>query len=328
MSTPTSPVPALPSVQTLLGQTMGTRWTAKLVAEPQADLHRLHDGIQALLDRVVAQMSSWEADSVLSRYNRSAAGTWFELPAEFAEVMRCALQVAALTNGAYDPSIGPVVDLWGFGPAGPVHAAPPPGQQRDAHARVGWRRLSMAESPARLLQPGDVALDLSAIAKGYGADLALAYLRAQGITAALVEVGGELSGYGRKPDGRPWQVLIQADPDEAYDDAQPPPILDLDQRAIATSGDYWHRFEDEGQSYSHTLDPRTGRPVLQAPCAVTVVAADAMHADAWATAMTVLGQDAGLQLAESLDLAVRFATRGTTATTVAMSSAFARLLPG
>ncbi|WP_158987447.1 FAD:protein FMN transferase [Lysobacter panacisoli] len=281
---------------------MGTSWSVKLVAPAHADLHRVHAGIQATLDRVVAQMSNWEADSDLSRYNASPAGSWHVLPEEFWTVLSCALKVAHASGGAYDPTIGPLVDAWGFGPAGRQAGAFSPDAVR---AQVGWQRVVLDADTRRALQPGGTRLDLCAIAKGHAVDAVAAQLRADGIDCALVEVGGELAGYGRKPDGSPWRVIVEGwSGDE--DDASEPRVLALDALAVATSGDRWHRRSHEGREVSHTLDPRTGRAVADAPTAVTVAAPDAMHADAWATALTVLGMREGYELAEALGLAARF----------------------
>ncbi|MDR0183127.1 FAD:protein FMN transferase [Lysobacter arvi] len=281
---------------------MGTTWTVKLVAPRNADLHALHSGIQSRLDDVVAQMSNWEETSNLSRYNASAAGSWHALPEDFFAVLACALDIAHASGGAFDPTVGPLVDGWGFGPSGPMTEGFSPGAAR---AHVQWRRVVLDRSERRVQQPGGTRLDLCAIAKGYGVDAVAAYLRAQGIDAALVEVGGELSGFGRKPDGTPWRVIVegwQGDEDEAHE----PRVLALDGLAIATSGDRWHRREHRGRRISHTVDPRSGHPVANAPVAVTVAAADAMSADAWATALTVLGTTEGLALAQANGLAARF----------------------
>ena len=160
---------------------------------------------------------------------------------------------------------------------------------------------------------GGVRLDLSAIAKGFGADRVAEHLREVGIGDALVEVGGELHGVGRKPDGSPWRVLVEAGPEED-DHSLEPCVLDLDGLAVATSGDRWHHYtrrDEHGDErrYTHTIDPRSGAPVEHAAVAVTVVARDAMHADAWATALTVLGEAAGFALAEREGLAVRYLSR-------------------
>jgi thiamine biosynthesis lipoprotein len=149
---------------------------------------------------------------------------------------------------------------------------------------------------------------------------------AQGIAAALIEVGGELAGYGRKPDGQPWRVLVESAPEEDAHTETPPRVLALDGKAVATSGDRWHQYQADGEAYSHSLDPRTGRPVRQVAAAVTVVADDAMHADAWATALTVLGREQGMALAEREGLAARYLQRAAEGPQEFLSSAFQRLL--
>ena len=298
------------SLASLGGETMGTRWSVRLYARAGADLHALHAGIQQQLDRVVAQMSTWESGSDISRFGRAAAGSWHPLPEQFAAVLDCAIEVAAASGGAFDPTLGPLVDLWGFGSSGSPQRVPDDEQIQRAHAHVDWRCVQRRAEGRQLLQPGGLQLDLSAIAKGYGTDQVVAYLRACGISAALVEVGGEICGYGRKPDGQPWRVLVEAAADEVNgEDVLPPRVLHLDEAAVATSGDRWHRFEQDGRRYAHTLDPRSGRPVADAAASVSVVARDAMHADAWATALTVMGAEAGLAFARAHGLAARFVVR-------------------
>ena len=287
---------------------MGTSWCVKLVASPRADLHAMHAGIQAQLDRVVAQMSTWEAESDISRFNRAAAGTWQRLPPEFFAVLACAMETARDSDGAYDPTIGALVEAWGFGPA-QGGGVPDASELKSAQAGLGWRRVSLRPQDMSALQPGGVRLDLSAIAKGYGVDLVARHLRDAGIAAALIEVGGELYGYGRKPDGGQWQVLAEAAPD-AEPDEEAICVIALDSVAVATSGDHWHAFEQDGTRYSHTLDPRTGKPVETAAAAVTVIAEDAMRADAWATALTVMGAEAGYRFAQQRNIAARFVVRG------------------
>lgn len=315
------------TLHTLHGETMGTSWCVKLVASPRADLHALHAGIQQQLDVVVAQMSSWEADSDLSRFNRATAETWHVLPTEFFEVLSCALEIARDSEGAYDPTVGALVDAWGFGATQQVHAIQADSTLSAARADAGWQRLSLRKETSSALQPGRVQLDLSAIAKGYGVDLVARHLPDIGIVAALIEVGGEVYGYGSKPDGSAWQVLVEASPDEDAVQATHPCVVALDGIAVATSGDHWHAFEQQGTRYSHTLDPRTGRPVEHAPAAVTVIADDAMHADAWATALTVMGVDAGYEFAQSRDLAARFVSRTGDGLRERMTDAFLARLP-
>ncbi|MFC7521960.1 FAD:protein FMN transferase [Xanthomonas populi] len=312
------------AIATLGGRSMGTTWSVKLVARCGRNLHPLHACIQDALDRVVAQMSTWEADSDLSRYNRAAAGQWQTLPDEFHTVLSAALQIAQASNGAFDPTVGPMVELWGFGAAGGRQRVPAAEAIALASLRCGWQRLQV--DGMRVLQPGAVALDLSGIAKGFGVDCVHRVLLQSGIDDALIEVGGELFGYGRKPDGSAWRVLVESAPDEDAGTALPARVLALDGLAVATSGDRWHRFDASGMRYAHTFDPRTGAPVPHAPAAVTVLAPDALQADAWATAMTVLGVDAGLAYARSAALAVRFLTRKDDVLLESMSPAFERHL--
>lgn len=295
------------------GATMGTTWSVRAVCAPGTDAHALHALVQSALDRVVAQMSHWHDDSDLVHYNRAAPGTALPLPDEFAEVMRCAIAIADASDGAFDPTLGALVDVWGFGPSPSTHVAPTDAILAPLRARAGWRRLAFANDPSSLVQPGGIALDLSAIAKGYGADLVARRLRARAVPAALVEVGGELFGYGRKPDGTRWRVLIEACAEDAAPvaAAHAPPLraVLLDGLAVATSGERWHAFEHDGMRYAHTLDPHSGRALADAPVATTVIARTAMQADAWATALTVMGVETGLVFAQAHDLAVRFLAR-------------------
>jgi len=313
-------------LHTLGGETMGTTWSVRLAAARDADLRALHAGIEAQLALVVRQMSTWEPGSDISRYNRAAAGDWQSVPPEFALVLACALEIADASGGAFDPTIGALVGLWGFG----AHArSSTPDREALAAARAhsGWQRIVFDAGNRRVLQPGGLQLDLSAIAKGYAADRIAAHLREAGIADTLVEVGGELHGYGCKPDGQPWRVLVESAPEDDAGTPGPPRVLALDGHAVATSGDRWHRYQQHGEQLSHSLDPRSGRPVQRAAAAVTVVAAEAMLADAWATALTVLGSTAGLVLATRLGLAARFLERGEHAPIETLSPAFQALLP-
>lgn len=311
-------------IAALGGTTMGTTWSARLVVPRRRDLHPLHAGIQAQLDRVVAQMSTWQADSDLSRFNRAAAGSWHVLPPQTRTVLRCAQAIAAATGGAFDPTLGPLVGLWGFGAhAGPRQRPDPAALQR-IRQRCGWQHLQWNEEA--LLQPGGMELDLSAIAKGFGVDEVVRWLRANDVQAALVDVGGELHGFGRKPDDAPWRVLVESAPEDDARTPTAPRVLALHDQAVATSGDRWHQYDDAGESVSHSIDPRSGQPVRRAAAAVTVVADDAMHADAWATALTVLGREPGLALATRLQLPVRFLERTADGPLETLSPAFEALL--
>lgn len=301
-----SATPALAGLHSLRGTTMGTTWCVKFAATAPP-LFELQQAIRQALDRVVAEMSSWEANSDLCRYNTAAPGSWTSLPRDFGTVLACALEVASETDGAFDPTVGALVDLWGFGPAG-VRPGPP-GRAAIELARmtVGWQRLRFDAASRRVLQPGGVRLDLSGIAKGYAVDRVALWLEALGVTNYLVEIGGELRGRGRKPDGLPWWVGLEAPPGEGDTDEDGEPIVvALHALSVATSGSYRRYFDRDGRRFHHTLDPRTGEPVVDAPVAVTVLHADCMRADALATALTVLGVERGFAHACRHDIAALF----------------------
>jgi len=295
------------AIHTLGGPTMGTAWSARIAGVDALRLPELRIMIETELDWVVREMSTWDADSDLSRYNRAAAGEWVALPEACHFVLARALAHAADSEGAFDPTVGPVVNLWGFGPER-SRDTPPPDTHVAAHrARVDWRRVRLDGD--RVLQPGGCSLDFSAIAKGYAIDRVLAALATAGVQHAMIEVGGELKAHGRRPDGRPWQVGVRW-PGHADGEG---PVVALDGLAAATSGDDFRYFESGGRRYSHTLDPRTGSPVAHALSSVTVLHTDAIEADAWATALLVLGPDAGVARARANGLAALFVARdGTT----------------
>jgi len=291
------------------GETMGTTWSVNAVLPAHADERQIEHGIQAEVDRVVAQMSTYEPDSDLSRFNRAPAGTWQVLPPEFYGVLRYALSLAKDSGGAYDPTVGPLVNLWGFGPDKRPRDPPGTAELAAARARVGWQRIKLDDATHRAFQPGGVYVDLSSVAKGFGVDQVARFLDTQGVKAYLVEVGGELRAHGRKPDGSAWHVGIERPgaASAAVDNVdEVGRIVSLDDTAIATSGDYRHFFESGGKFYSHHIDPRTGNPVAHRIASVSILAGDCMHADSLGTTMTVLGPEEGMAYAKEHGLAVLF----------------------
>jgi thiamine biosynthesis lipoprotein len=302
--------PAMPPpgsrVRAFGGASMGTTWSAHVATDGGGDPA---PALLAELDAVVAQMSHWEPGSLLSRYNRAPAGTWVDLPAQFFDVMDAALRTMDASGGAYDPAAGALVGLWGFGPARRYdHAgfyAPDAAAVARVQARRARARVELDRAGRRLLQPGGAVLDLSSIAKGYAVDRLAQCLEQRGLRHHLVEVGGELRGTGVKPDGQPWWVDIEGVPDAAA----PQAIVALHGLAIATSGDYRQYFTHDRRRMSHTLDPRTGRPVANGIASVTVLTPTCMAADAASTALTVLGPVDGLAFAERHALAARFLVR-------------------
>lgn len=329
--------PALGGViHTLHGRTMGTTWSVKLVADATRWLPPLQKAIQDQLDLVVAQMSTWEPTSNLSRFNAANAGAWHTLPEEFFSVLSYALQVARESDGAYDPTAGALVNLWGFGPTQPysdaAFATPAADALQAARARCGWQSIELDATSRRARQPGGVYLDLSAIAKGFGVDQVARYLLLQGIDSFLVEVGGELRGEGVKPDGQPWWVALEQPlPDTlvsvaASSSAEMETVAALYGWSIATSGDYRRYFEADDKRYSHTIDPRSGEPIQHGLASVTVLHRDCMAADAWSTALGVMGAVEGLAYADRLGLCALFLKRDEGCFTEHLSIPLAALL--
>ncbi|MBB3225775.1 thiamine biosynthesis lipoprotein [Luteibacter sp. Sphag1AF] len=307
------------------GEVMGTTWSVNAVMPEGTDPEYIRKGIQAEVDKVDLQMSTWKPQSDLSRFNNAPAGTWQVLPPEFFDVLTYALQLASSSGGAYDPTVGPLVNLWGFGPDRHPHDIPTPEAIAAAKQRVGWQRITLDPAGRRARQPGGVYVDLSSVAKGYSVDQVARWLDAQGVHAYLVEVGGELRAHGRKPDGSSWHVGIER-PGAASAAAgvdQIERIISLDDRAIATSGDYRHFFETGGKVFSHHIDPRTGYPVKHRIASVSIIAADCMHADSLGTTMTVLGPEDGMAYATQHDIAVLFVIYGDNGFEERMSPAFA-----
>ncbi len=314
-------MPAMPTASAALaGATMGTTWSARLALPRGRTEAAARHAIQAALDDVVAQMSTWEPDSDITRYNRTATG-WQTLPAGFFHVLSHALALAEDSGGAYDPTVGPLVNAWGFGPHQRAFEPPSPSAIEAARTRCGWRRVQLDAQHQAALQPGGAYLDLSSIAKGYGVDRAAMALDALGITQYLVEVGGELRARGKRPDGQPWRVAIEV-PDASDDHALALPLRD---HSIATSGDYRRHAGNGDERYAHTIDPRTGLPVRNNLASVTVLHPGCMEADALATALTVLGEEEGLAYARRHELAALFILRERDAWRVVATPAFQAL---
>jgi thiamine biosynthesis lipoprotein len=306
--------PAGSRPHSVAGVSMGTGWSARMMLPPGVDAD-LGTVLLGELDEIVAQMSHWEAGSLLSRYNRAPAGSWHPLPPQFFEVLDYALSVFEDTGGAYDPAAGGLVNLWGFGAfkrydqAGFYAPAP------DAVAAVLAQRAScrpqLDRAQRRLYQPGGAVLDLSSVAKGHAVDRLALRLEALGVRHYLVDVGGELRGAGVKADGQPWWVELEGVPDAPTSATSPVPqsVVALHGLAVATSGDYRRYFYQTQRRVSHTLDPRTGYPIANDVASVTVLAPTCMAADALSTALTVMGVDAGLAFADARGLAARFLLR-------------------
>ncbi len=276
------------SIETFTGQTMGTSWSLHAVAPPGGT----GEGVQGALDCIVAQMSQWEADSHLSRFNSAPAGAWHPIPAEFAHVVGAALEIAVASGGAFDPCLGRLTERWGFGSAEAVEAIP------DELPGDADRRIEFDAEGGRIRRSEGAILDLSGIAKGYGVDLAAEWLLSKGVRHFLLEVGGELRGEGIRPDGQPWWV----DSELPTSSTLAPYRIALHDLSVATSGNYRRGFTVDGRYYSHSFDPKTRRPIVNGVSSATVLHRSCMMADGWATALTVLGPEAAIALADAQQL--------------------------
>lgn len=283
-----------PEILALEGRTMGTTWHVTVVNAPEHDRDFYQAGIQAQVDAVVAKMSTYEAESELSRFNRAPAGEWFALSADTLKVIEEGQRLSAMSAGSFDITVGPVVNLWGFGPDKRPDKVPSEDELAAAFARVGHQHINLDHEQQRAQKAVDAYVDLSAIAKGYGVDRIADWLEQQGVISYLVEVGGELRAKGHKPDQKPWRIAIESPLDIERDVQQVIKVTDV---AIATSGDYRNYFEEQGVRYSHTIDPSTGKPIRHKLASVTVLQPQCMTADGLATTLMVMGEEKGYQFA-------------------------------
>ena len=286
-----------PAVHVFEGPTMGTTFAVRVVADDLGDARvaTLRTTIEQTLAGIDERMSTYRPESEVSRFNRAHTTDPFRVSADTLAVLRHALEISELTDGAFDVTVGPLVDAWGFGPAGEPSALPTERDIERLRRRVGFRQLRIepATSSLRKLVP-QLSCDLSALAKGYAVDRVAERLRAEGLGSYLVEVGGEVRAGGLSPRGDAWRVGIERP------GPGPPAVqrlVRLRDRALATSGDYRNYYEVAGRRVSHTIDPRSGRPVDHGLASVSVVDPLCVRADAIATALGVLGPDAGYELA-------------------------------
>lgn len=295
-------------VQELAGSTMGTTFSVKVVAPPpQLDLDALRRDVEAALDAVNETMSTYLGASELSRFNANRSTDWIPVSLELCQAVEAAEVVSGFTDGAFDVTVGPLVNLWGFGPDASIVEPPSQDAIQDAMSDTGHSRLHAdCEAPALRKEVAGIYVDLSAFAKGYAVDRVADLLDAQALPDYLVEIGGELRLRGHNGKGESWAIAIET-PDRNARSIRT--VVHLTDTAMATSGDYRNFFEYDGRYYSHTIDPRTGFPVTHDGASVTVVADTAAFADAAATALLVMGPDAGLALAERESIAAYFLLR-------------------
>jgi thiamine biosynthesis lipoprotein len=287
------------------GDTMGSRYTARFHAPLGADVRGIVAELGSAVTAVDNQMSNWKADSDLSRLNRATTGEWVCISAKLATVIVRAMDIGRQTGNAFNIGVGDLVGAWGFGPA---VAQCPPGVTHTPRPNTPVHQLLEIDAVGcRARKQGPVTLDLCGIAKGFGVDELAQVLNSHGIESWLVGIDGELRARGCKPDGVPWAIALEA-PDDEQRAAMG--VVELGDAAIATSGDYRHWTGINGQRISHTMDPRAGSPLQGALASVTVISSLCADADAYATALMVLGQEAGLELARRRGLDALFVERG------------------
>ena len=296
------------------GATMGTTWTLKVVlpeGSPGAWVSAIGDTVQSRLDRIEGLMSTWDSTSELSLFNRSSSTSATPLSPETIAVLEIAAELGQRSGGALDVTVAPLVDAWGFGPTTADLPHPPTAATVDRlRPLIGPDRLEVdARAGTAAKAHAGVVVDLSAIAKGYALDVAAEGVVRMGAAEFALEVGGEVRAHGSRPDGTPWRVAVEAPTPGSRTVFR---VLDLRDEAIATSGDYRNFHELDGVRYSHLLDPRSALPIPWRGFSVSVLHREAARADAWATALSVLGPDEGLALADSLGLVVLFVVQGET----------------
>lgn len=309
----------------LSGPTMGTYYQVK-VTNPPAGVTResLQSGVDQVLREVNRRISTYDPESELSRFNRNGSTGWVEASRDLLSVVEEGLQTSEISHGAFDITVGPLVNLWGFGPDPKTDSIPSDEAIREAQARVGYQRLQLrTEPPALRKERGDMYVDLSALGEGYGADRVADYLTGRGVTDFMVAVAGAIRAQGHNAKGTPWAIAIE----------EPTPgkravhrIIQITDEGLSTSGDYRNYFERDGRRYSHEIDPRTGRPIEHRLASVTVIGENARRADALATALMVLGDEEGPAVAEAHGIAALFIVRNAEGFREEATAAFARYL--
>jgi len=287
-----------------MGTSYSVQWTDASTSITTSELKHL---IEQRLDRINSLMSTYIPNSQLSAFNRSRETGWHAVDSELAQLVQLALSISNKSDGAFDISVGPLVNLWGFGPSETIFNFPTDTEIRIAKRSVGYQHLDVRLDPPALNKKiADLYVDLSAIAKGYAVDEVAQILKAQGINNFMVEIGGEVKGMGVAPHGNPWRIGIETPHIQRGNIEK---IISLKDIGVATSGDYRNYIEHDGKHYSHTIDPRSGYPVDHHLGSVTVIHESVATADAWATAFMVLGPKRTIQLSNSNELSGVLITR-------------------
>ncbi|MCD1597654.1 FAD:protein FMN transferase [Rheinheimera aquimaris] len=302
----------------LNGSTMGTYYVVKLYSAHELDTAALQQQIDTELELVNDLMSTYRPESELMRFNRFDSGKAFPLSEQTRVVVAEALRLAEQTNGVLDVTVGPLVELWGFGAHGRIEHAPDQADIDNARSVVGYQKLTLSADGLTKSVP-QLAVDLSTIAKGYGVDRVAEILEQTGIDNYLVEIGGEMRIKGNKPDSQPWKIAIEK-PVNAERSVQR--ILQTGDMGVATSGDYRNYFEEDGIRYSHLIDPRSGQPIQHKTVSATVLHPSCMTADGYATALNVMPSEEAIAFANRYNIAALLVVKTEDGFTELASDAF------
>lgn len=309
---------------TISGPTMGTTFQVKIVQNNiTLDIDVLEREINTRLEEVNRQMSTYQHNSEITQFNRSPSTDWFAVSSDFAYVLHIAREISTWSDGAFDVTIGPLVNLWGFGPNAIPERVPSPDSIQAAKTLIGYEKIHIDLSASTIKKEiPEIYCDLSAIAKGYGVDRIASYLDSLGINRYFIEIGGELRTKGHNHLGQLWKIGIASPAGQG----ELQKALALNNLSMATSGDYHNYFERDGMRYSHTIDPRTGRPITHALASVTVLHKSCAYADGLATAINVMGPEKGFAFAEKRTLAVFMIVRQGNGFVEKMTSGFKKMV--
>ena len=307
-STP-SVKPAAPAATVLEGKTMGTFWRVSIMNVDARRADELRGKIQSQLDADDQLLSTYKNDSALMRFNLSNSTSLWPVSEAMADIVTEALHIGYKTNGAMDITVGPLVNLWGFGPTKQPEKIPDQAQIDDARARTGLQHLTVINQYGQQYLQKDIPdlfVDLSTVGEGYAADHLAALMAQEGISRYLVSVGGALVSRGLNASDQPWRVAIQK-PTDTQNAVQA--VVDINGHGISTSGSYRNYYELDGKRLSHVIDPQTGRPIEHNLVSVTVIAPTALEADTWDTGLMVLGPEKAKEVVRQEGLAVYMITR-------------------
>lgn len=317
--------PHKPSSVSISGVTMGTRYNITLAGSESIDEQALKAELDKLLEDVNQSMSTYLPDSEISLLNASDEVVGYNLTEPLYQLIEQSLEISRASNGAFDISVGPLIELWGFGKRQTGDVVPSQALIDESLNSIGYSRILLTEDASSITMPPVYEISLSAIAKGYGVDRVAEYLLSQGHTNFLAEIGGEIRVAGNSPRGTPWRVAVEVPSSDSFQTVHE--ALELTNYAIATSGEYRNFFTAEGKRYSHTLDPRTGYPINHRLASVSVIHKSCALADGWATALNVMGETEGLALANRLGIVAYFIVQTENGFETVASDAYKALYP-